>query len=475
MRTRTIYQQLQHFYSFRKFPTFLCTLFLALFWGKGVQCQDTTSLQFTEYTGSDNPLDFLVVQSSTDNLRSVSFADLDGDGIKDMWINNYETNMTPPFISTRTMFYYFKNRGTVVNPYYAGSSTNGFASTNNRLYLSTENVTFVDVDGDGDQDMFRALDGASGLVTDGTLEYFENTGTATNPLFTPRDSASNPLQEANNHFDSITFSSNNLVPTLYTSFIDVDNDGDQDCFVAPSIITSNNRSAWPAAYDADRVLYFENVGSATNPNFVKQTAINNPLNTINTSLATGKYLARGLKFADLDRQKDGDLDVTFFAYDSTTASSEFWYYENVSNTSVSSFINTDNKLLDSLVAQYNVPVNSYAIQEWVDLDGNGVAELIVFDGGDVRYFKDTTTYNSMVKLPKTIPLHSYPNPTTGLLQLEQPMTGQLSIYNTLGQKVYSKELEQAQQIHLGQLEQGLYFLHLKTKEEEYQQTVILKP
>jgi len=74
------------------------------------------------------------------------------------------------------------------------------------------NPTTIDQDNDGDVDMWVG-------DYDGKLHYFENTGSITNPAFTKRTGADNPM-------DSVDVG-DGASPTM----IDQDNDGDVDMWV----------------------------------------------------------------------------------------------------------------------------------------------------------------------------------------------------------------------------------------------------
>ena len=77
-------------------------------------------------------------------------------------------------------------------------------------YSSTP--TFVDIDGDGDYDAFIG-------EKYGTVKYYENIGSRSNPDFVEQTGLSNPLV-----FADVGYAS---APT----FVDIDGDGDYDSFI----------------------------------------------------------------------------------------------------------------------------------------------------------------------------------------------------------------------------------------------------
>ncbi|MEG5098027.1 FG-GAP-like repeat-containing protein, partial [Microcoleus sp. B13-B4] len=102
---------------------------------------------------------------------------------------------------------YYQNTGTASAPVFAAPQTNPFNLTNVGNYASP---TFVDIDGDGDLDAFVG-------ANDGNTRYYQNTGTASAPVFAAPQT--NPF--------NLTNVGLNASPT----FVDIDGDGDLDAFV----------------------------------------------------------------------------------------------------------------------------------------------------------------------------------------------------------------------------------------------------
>jgi gliding motility-associated-like protein len=147
-----------------------------------------------------------IVEGKTD------FVDIDADGDYDLFISDSDGGSWDPHYLIR----FFKNTGTPQSPVFTE-----FITTENPLSIVDEQFEvfprFADVDHDGDYD---ALIGEGGDVieyADGNeFSYYENTGTATAPVFTYRG-------------DLIPQGDNPFEPS--PAFVDQDNDGDLDVFI----------------------------------------------------------------------------------------------------------------------------------------------------------------------------------------------------------------------------------------------------
>ncbi|MCU0644252.1 MAG: T9SS type A sorting domain-containing protein [bacterium] len=230
---------------------------------------ETGNLSFFRNTGSATTPIFTL---ETESLISVAdrctpiFADIDDDGDFDFFSGEREGNLN-----------LFRNTGSATNPIFA-LETNNFAAIDVGL-LSTP--ALADIDNDGDLDLFIG-------ERDGNINFYRNTGTATNPIFT---------LETENYatIDVGLFST----PT----FTDIDQDGDLDLFIGEN---------------SGNINFFRNTGTPTNPALSLETESF-------TLLDTGYESAPC--FVDID----GDGDDDFFAGEFDGG---LYFYRNVTPLSV---------------------------------------------------------------------------------------------------------------------------------------------
>ncbi|MFO0688375.1 MAG: VCBS repeat-containing protein [Myxococcota bacterium] len=275
---------------------------------------------FVARTGAANPLD----GQDAGDFSTPSLADLDGDGDLDLVAGSQSGS-----------FAYYQNTGSPTTPIFLLRV--GAASPLDGLSVGLTSVPSLgDLDGDGDLDLLAGRD-------DGTLRYFENTGTRTSPAFVERVGAANPL----NGQDVGVFSS----PAMR----DADGDGDLD------VVTGNG----PGTF-----AYFENTGHAASPAFVRRVGSANPL----AGRDVGSYASPTL--GDLDG--DGDVDLL-----AGEQGGSFFFFENT--------------ILEPALSVYELtgPQNpldgenggASTTPSLGDLDGDGDLDLVVgrYDGALVYY------------------------------------------------------------------------------------------
>ncbi len=247
-------------------------------------------------------------------------ADLDGDGDLDILAGEEYGVMQ-----------YFENTGTASNPQFASPVANPFGISITTYYYARP--VFADIDGDGDQDLFV------GDFYGGGLLYQENTGSATSPQFAM--ATANPFG-----FATAAYA---VLPT----FVDLDDDGDLDLFTGEE-------------YGIMR--YFQNTGTASSPQFAAPQQ--NPFGITST------YYFAAPTFADLD--KDGDQDLLVGEYYGAIQ-----YFENTGTKTAPMFATAQQNpfgLTSSVYAAFPVVA---------DLDNDGDLDLLVGEYyGTFRYFEN---------------------------------------------------------------------------------------
>lgn len=208
---------------------------------------------FTEQLGAANPLN----SEDIGSFSTPTLGDIDNDGDLDLFTGN-----------NAGTFNFFENTGTVTVPAFT-QRTGGLNPLDGQDVGAFSKPALADVDGDGDLEVFAGNG-------DGTVSFFENTGTVSAPVYTPRTGASNPMDGVDVGIDS--------TPTLG----DVDDDGDLDLIVGKS---------------DGKFTFFENTGTAMAPVFSALTGAANPLDGEDVGSGSGPALG------DLDGDNDLDLIV----------------------------------------------------------------------------------------------------------------------------------------------------------------------
>lgn len=260
------------------------------------------------------------------------FADVDGDGDMDILAASSDYDTGDPLI------YFLENTGTAQAPSFAADAAeiNPFGIEPNGFMSSLD---MVDLDDDGDLDLL------AGWLYTGGFQFFENTGSATNPAFASPDI--NPF--------GLTISG--IVG--FPSFADLDNDGDADLLIGTY---------------GEGLQYYQNTGTPSSPDFA--APVTNPF-----GLSTASSEIQVPVFNDLDN--DGDLDLLFFGYSDFV--SALFFAENTGTPEAPAFAPP----VDSPFG-INTQGIDVAIPCLVDIDGDGDTDLFVNDYqyGTMYFYKN---------------------------------------------------------------------------------------
>ena len=383
----------------------------------------TTSVSFVENTGTaasptfGTPVPSPFGMNFADNtvaLPQMAAADMDSDGDMDFMVGDYYGDLR-----------YYENTG---GNTFAAAQTNPFGLQSTGLYII--NPSLVDIDGDGDMDLFYG-DYFGGIT------YHENMGTAMSPMF--GSAVSNPigLTAAPYYLASIVFA-------------DMDDDGDMDAMVSSGGTVSSV------------VEYRENTGTSTSPQFAA------PVTNVITVPGGYNYFA-SVAVADVDR--DGDFDVLLGGdYYGT-----HYYYENTGTPTAPTFGTpvTDPFGLYS-VSSFNFPVLA-------DMDGDTDIDLILTtNGGDSYYFENTAFGVNTNQVAVADAFKVFPNPAKDFVTVQMDeVAGEtviIEVVNSMGQVVYQDQVAAMGSINetlaTKSLEAGLYILRLSTNDEVFTKTFV---
>ncbi|HYO46321.1 MAG TPA: VCBS repeat-containing protein [Gemmatimonadota bacterium] len=275
-----------------------------------------------------------ITPSSRHGANTLVFADLDGDGDKDLiWGDWFEPGLL-----------LLENNGTCASPSF--SNTPVPWPVGDPIATSGYNApTFGDVDGDGD------LDAVVGIL-----------GGAYNPITTAADNLY-LLEQTDSGWILVTrrlIAQVDVGAESVPAVGDLDGDSDLDILLANKIDPANNRTA--------RIYRFENVGVAGRPAFRLAGA----LETVSGEFHYAPALA------DLDG--DGDLDLVIGTWNEGVL-----LFRNDGNARAPRFTRMDEPLVD-------LTRGSHASPALADLDGDGDLDIVAGESsGEINVWRNEGT------------------------------------------------------------------------------------
>lgn len=336
-----------------------------------------SELTFTRVYAGANPFQNIYFS----NFTSPAVADIDGDSDFDVLIGNGDYG-NPYFGPDRSNIRYFENGGSFLLQDRTDLNISPFGG----IDVGQEAApVFVDLDGDGDLD---AVIGSKYSFPDDIFVYINDNGKF----------VADPDHDIVDLVADINGSRQDIIPV----FVDIDNDSDQDMFICRSYDINffrNNAGTFVeetspldpgtvreisiAFIDTDNdndfdvfvsndysvtLLYFENTGTPTNPNFVSAAP---PAPFVSTEFEN----TTNISAIDLDNDGDTDLLTTETYYngwygDSDAARTRF--FENIGD---GTFSESQNPLIIELTP------NSFT--SFVDMDGD--SDLDAFVGGGYSF------------------------------------------------------------------------------------------
>jgi len=349
--------------------------------------------------------------SAVNYIALPAFVDIDGDGDLDLFVVEYTGTVK-----------YFQNIGTANNPQFAPPVDNPFGINPEEGNVF---ITFGDLDGDGDKDIMMG-------AYYGNIQYFQNTGSATNPQFAAP--TTNPF--------GITAGLYLAAPTL----ADLDGDGDLD------LLMGSIEYIDPPYYNFKGLRYFKNIGTASAPNFELQTGSADPFNNVSVYYFAYPHLV------DLDN--DGDYDLIFGEYYGVIK-----YHQNTGSATNPVFSSVG--LTNPFGLQQGYYLTAIASG---DLDNDGDMDLLIGEYGE--YYADMKYYrNTLVNLSLgdefTFDFRVHPNPATDFVRIQTgaDVVAHAELLDVNGSVVKATEYLQ-DGIDLSDLAPGVYLIKLTNQRGE---------
>jgi len=365
-------------------------------------------------------LDVAVLPTANGRLSSPVLVDLDGDGDLDMVSGSQ---------SSEARLYYYENTGTTTAPNWVQTALPTLDAI--AYVVGGNNETkcqFVDIDDDGDYDLFYGSKNDANNFNFNDIHYFENTGTVTVPNFV---ASTIPGIENQNVANFPSF-----------AFVDLDNDTDLEMVTMGS----------------DSLTYFLNTGTKTTPVFERKYHLENPwdLNAgtglFDRNWPHGDNLTTIPNFHDVDN--DGDFDMVFGIDNGTVR-----WIENIGTVTAPDFGTYAYQTLPGDLGTFDF--GQFSTISFGDVTGDGVLDAIMgaFNPGYFAWFEGVDTTLSIEEL-NVEAIKVYPNPANSVVTINTEVKA-IVIYNVLGKEVM---ITSQSVFNIETLDNGIYLLEVETNE-----------
>ncbi|MDB5228915.1 MAG: hypothetical protein JWN78_3108 [Bacteroidota bacterium] len=457
---------------------------ITMLYNKGVPSYASVLKQDVNYPSYDVPY-------NTSSFAAPYFTDVDNDGKTDLLVSTFDANAA----NINNIWYYKNQRSDSID---LRLQKKNFLLDNMIDAGENSNPCFFDVDGDGLKDILLGSGGYKDFMNSDIfkLRYYKNTGTSDYPEFNLQD-------------DDFLNISNLNVRDIFPAAGDIDNDHDSDLVVGLS---------------DGRMLWWENIASQGNPPLLFYRGIlkDSAGNEISIGANATPYLidlnrdgktdlVTGERNGNLDYYRGTSADSAKFSFvtDSLgkvrikSVNSNFGFtqpciadvnndgkYDLILGTNfeglqfynnIESHLNDSFSLTSPAVSE-DLGTRTTAVID--DITNDGKLELLTgnIDGGLIIFsqdpppFRPTAIKNSITeKLNFTI----YPNPADHHLQInlnENSKNIQLQLFNSLGQQIVNKKIENVQAIDLNtnSISNGIYLLKISDGVKEGIQKIIIQ-
>jgi hypothetical protein len=215
---------------------------------------------------------------------------------------------------------------------------------------------YLDVDNDGKKDIIASPNASFISQNKNSVHFYKNFNTNDSGLF--------KFQKDNLLQDLMIELGEGAYPTL----IDYDNDGDLDLFVGN--YGYYDSSVFANSFYTSKIAFFENIGTATNPEFDLKTR-----DFLNFSTKT--ELNSVLTFGDLDG--DGDLDILI-----AVQNGKVYHYENIALSGAAPTYTMVTSNFQSL------SLGNFPALQLFDVNGDGLLDIIYGNrNGRLNYIQNT--------------------------------------------------------------------------------------